>query len=321
MKTAPALRAAYARQRPAYDALRGIVDDLFRRNCADRRWHYESRVKEELSFVLKVETGRVAALDHVEDFFGASIVVRNGAEIADAITLVEAVADIEYRRPPDPTITPHRPASFEFDDLRLYAKLKPQPGMAPGPETGLVFEVQIKTFLFHAWAMATHDLIYKADDVSWGRERLAAQVRAMLEQAEITIQGAESLSSLGSLARENEETTVLRRVIVLVRATWESDQLPRDVRRLASNILAALKATDVSVDRWGELLSQETARGPLPLSENPYQVTIRLLMQHERRALERFAGKTKKVPKIVIYRSAETPQWISALHQRNFLTI
>lgn len=321
MKAAPALRAEYARQRPGYDALRGIVDDLFRRNCADRRWHYESRVKGELSYVLKIETGRAAALDKVEDFFGASIVVRNGAEIADAIALVETVADIEYRRPRDPTITPHRPASFEFDDLRLYAKLKPQPGMAQGPEAGLVFEVQIKTFLFHAWAMATHDLTYKADDVSWGRERLAAQVRAMLEQAEITIQGAESLSSLGSLARENEETTILRRVIELVKATWEPDQLPQDVRRLASNILAALKASDVSVDRWGELLSQETSRGPLPLSENPYQVTIRLLLQHERSAVERFANKTKKVPKIVIYRSAETPQWISALPQRNFLTV
>lgn len=321
MKTAPALRAEYARQRPIYDALGGIVDDLLRRKCAERRWHYESRVKKLLSYALKVETGRTSALDQVEDFFGASIVVRNSVEIAEAIALIETVADIQYRRPKDAAITPHRPASFEFDDLRLYVKLKPQPGMAKGPETGLLFEVQIKTFLLHAWAMATHDLTYKADDVSWGRERLAAQVRAMLEQAEITIQGASALSALGSLARENDETKTLRKVIEVAKATWEEDHLPADVRRLASNILAVLRATDITVDRWSELLAQECARGPLPLSENPYQVTIRLLIQHERRAIERFAGKMGKVPKIVIYRSAETPDWVAALAQRNFLSV
>lgn len=321
MKTASALRASYDRQRPGYDALRSVVDDLLRRSCADRRWHYESRVKELVSYALKVETGRVSALDGVDDFFAASIVVRNGGEIESAVALVETIADIQFRRPKDPALSPHRPASFEFDDLRLYVKLKEQPGMAPGPEVGLLFEVQVKTFLFHAWAIATHDLTYKADDVSWGRERLAAQVRAMLEQAEITIQGAGALSSLGSLARENNETKVLRQVIRITKDTWISEQLPSDVRRLAGNILTVLKAIEVSVERWVELLSTELLTGPLPLSENPYQVTVRLLLQSERQAVERFAVKNGKQPKLVIYSSAELPAWIEDLPARNIIRV
>ncbi len=321
MKTASALRASYDRQRPGYNALRSVVDDLLRRACVDQRWHYESRVKELISYALKIETGRVAALTEVDDFFAASIVVRNGGEIPDAVALVESIADIQFRRPKDPSLTPHRPASFEFDDLRLYAKLKSQPGMAPGPEAGLLFEIQIKTFLFHAWAMATHDLTYKSDDVSWGQERLAAQVRAMLEQAEITIQGASALSTLGSLARENDETKVLRRVIGIVKDTWVADQLPSDVRRLAMNILTVLKTIEVTVDRWAELLAAELARGPLPLSENPYQVTVRLLLHSEKPAVERFAAKSGRQPKLVIYNSTDLPAWIDTLSARNIIRV
>ena len=51
----------------------------------------------------------------------------------------------------------------------------------------MIFEVQIKTILQHAWSIATHDLIYKTDTVSWPKERIAFQVKAMLEHAEIAI--------------------------------------------------------------------------------------------------------------------------------------
>lgn len=193
MKIRSPIRVAYAEQRPAYDALKALVDDLFQKPCRDRRWHYESRVKEELSYALKIETGRVSALDAVEDFFACTIVVRNSSEIGQAVMLVRQQFDVQSRRPPSRDATPHRPASFEFDDLRLYVKAKSNPALPPRPGAKRLFEVQIKTFLFHAWAIATHDLMYKANNVNWGRERIAFQVRAMLEHAETTIEQAGQL--------------------------------------------------------------------------------------------------------------------------------
>src|SRR6185295_542993 len=76
---------------------------------------------------------------------------------------------------------------FSFDDLRLYTKWKPDVTLPTPTFAGVVFELQIKTFLQHAWSIATHDLIYKTDSISWPKERVAFEIKAMLEHAENAI--------------------------------------------------------------------------------------------------------------------------------------
>ncbi len=58
----------------------------------------------------------------------------------------------------------------------------------------------------HAWGLATHDLIYKADEINWPKERIAFQIKAMLEQAEVTISGVNNLISLPEVSKDNYET-------------------------------------------------------------------------------------------------------------------
>ena len=55
MKIKAPLRESYAEQRPLYGELKGLVDDIFQTPCRERRWHYESRVKEDVSFALPTE--------------------------------------------------------------------------------------------------------------------------------------------------------------------------------------------------------------------------------------------------------------------------
>ena len=66
--------------------------------------------------------------------------------------------------------------------------------------------MQVKTFLQHAWGIATHDLIYKTDDVSWSRQRIAYQIKAMLEHAEMSIQEAGRLAEAVALSKTQHDS-------------------------------------------------------------------------------------------------------------------
>ena len=321
MKIRAPVRAAYTDQKPIYLGLQSRVDDIFSKPCHDRRWHYESRVKEEASFALKIETGRVKALDDLEDFFGCTIVVRNSTEIRDAVRFVNEHCETRYQRPQSRRITTSRASAFDFDDLRLYVRLKPSPGTPPKPEDGKVFEVQVKTFLFHAWAIATHDLMYKSDEVSWGRERIAFQVRAMLEHAETTIQQAAQLASAANLEREDRATEELRKIIDIIKATWPPDQLPKDLRRLSQNIRELLSMLGITRDRWRAIIDAERAARSLPLDENPYQVTVRLAFEHEPAAVQAFINRPDEKRRMVVYDTFTRPNWFDPATARNVLRI
>jgi hypothetical protein len=51
----------------------------------------------------------------------------------------------------------------------------------------VVFEVQIRTAFEHAWIVGTHPLTYKTPTVDWRRARLAAQMKAAVEQLDLTL--------------------------------------------------------------------------------------------------------------------------------------
>lgn len=314
MKIRTAVRQAFDEQRPVFDSLRVRVDTLLAHACRERRWHYESRIKELESYALKVETGRVAALDDMEDFFGATIVVRNSDEVAAAVTHIEAMCDVLQRRPPDPGKTAHRSSSFAFDDLRLYVALKADETVPPAPYDGKRFEIQIKTFLFHAWAIATHDLMYKTGDVEWGKERIGFQVRAMLEQAELAIGAAANLAQASALQKEDSSTAELRQMIDWVRELWSDDQLPRDVRRLAENILQALRLLRIDGADWAAWMREARSAGALALDATPYQSAVMIAVARKPEALTGYLARGRG--RLVIYEDEALPKDLDPKHAR-----
>ena len=194
MKVQGSVRELYSSHKEQYDLLKARVDKKIVA-LKRARWHYESRIKPEESFALKIETGRCKNPRMLEDFLACTIVVENQKEIETAIKLVnECNFKIKYRRPTSEQVTFKRSNSFPFDDLRLYVEWQDDPTERPLGLSGLLFEIQIKTYLQHAWAIATHDLVYKTDSVSWPKERIAYQVKAMLEHAEVSITKAEELA-------------------------------------------------------------------------------------------------------------------------------
>lgn len=239
MKIDSAIREAYKEQEAVANALRKEVDaDVQTRKR--RTWHYESRVKSLESFALKVETGRVSSLGEVEDVFGATLVVPDWSQISAAEAMIVERYKPAERRPKSSTMTKKSPDSFRFDDVRLYVRYERASFEKTRIPDGTLFEVQVKTFLQHAWAVSTHDVVYKTPGRDWRRERIAHQVRAALESAEVAIGSIEALSSSDVLPGQNDEIAELNSIISALQENWPETALPSDVRRLAENIQAIL---------------------------------------------------------------------------------
>ncbi len=288
------------------------------------RWHYESRVKQLVSFALKIETGRFKEPAALEDFFACTIVVANASELEQAEGLICRHFTLRERRPKKKR-TRNAPEKFLFDDLRLYVRVRDDPTVPPPPLnlSGIVFEVQIKTFLQHAWAIATHDLVYKSDEVDWSRERIAYQVKAMLEHAEVSIQEAGKLATSSFLAKEDRQTKTIKSGIKLLKSQWNQDQLPSDVRRLAKNIIALLELLDLDIARLEAILENNKAhRSGVHMSNlSPYGTIVQYLFDTEQDRMHQFLTDCRTSAKLVIPSEIELPTTSDPATFRNALFI
>jgi hypothetical protein len=73
MKVPASIRKLYEEQLEVNQRLKLKVDERIK-NLRAERWHYESRLKQEQSFALKVESGRVPNPAALEDFFACTLV-------------------------------------------------------------------------------------------------------------------------------------------------------------------------------------------------------------------------------------------------------
>jgi ppGpp synthetase/RelA/SpoT-type nucleotidyltranferase len=252
---------------------------------AHPKWHYEGRVKSEESYALKVESGRFGADGDIDDFFGCWLVVENLSQLADAEALVRREFRVRGRRPSRDDRTHKRPEAFPFDGLRLKAFLRPDPTRRV-PLHSYRFEVQVKTFLEHAWTVATHDLTYKGGAIGWPLSRIAYQVKAMLEHAEVTIERAPSLTAAAGIAKSDAHTSRLEQVADLLRTRW-TGRLPGDEVTLASTVAAFLEHAGMSVDELASVLETETeaSRGSDVQNLSPYAAIVQSVLHQRPHAL------------------------------------
>jgi hypothetical protein len=282
MKIPKSIRDLYQELLPTYQRLEGAVNSLII-NRKERRWHYEGRVKGAESFALKLETGRETSPHALEDFFACTIVVENHVRVAHADKFVSDLFTVHARRPKDPKITHLQPYSFDFDDLRLYVKWKDDQAQKPTGFNGILFEVQIKTFLQHAWGIATHDFVYKSDEVDWASSRIAYQVKAMLENAELSIGEARKLTDSTMLNRTDRRCSSLRTMIEQIQKRWEPAVLPKDLRRLAENIDGLCRALRLTPETLWAAVDEATAmgEGAKTLNLSPYAVVVASLIRKQ----------------------------------------
>jgi ppGpp synthetase/RelA/SpoT-type nucleotidyltranferase len=324
MKVPASIRRLHEDQKAINDRLKATVDERVG-GLRNQRWHYESRVKELPSFALKIESGRFDDPRALEDFFACTIVVSNATEINDAENRIDENFALKERRPPRPAHTHKASDAFPFDDLRLYVTLPDNAAVPPTDLAGVVFEVQIKTFLQHAWSIATHDLLYKTDDANWSKERIAYQIKAMLEHAEISIQEAENLATSAALAKEDRKTAAIKKAITLVKSQWGKDELPKDVRRLARNITRLTEALRLEIERVEEVLNDGKAQraGAHPSNLSPYATVVQYLFDAEKDKMVSLLTGDRVRTRVLISEEIELPPDIDPSKLRNavFVTL
>jgi ppGpp synthetase/RelA/SpoT-type nucleotidyltranferase len=322
MKVPASIRRIYEDQKAINDRLKKTVDDRML-GIKNPRWHYESRVKELASFALKIESGRFSKPEALEDFFACTIVVANSTQIGEADKLVGEIFSVKERRPPDDQKTHKASNAFPFDDLRLYVNIPNNPAVPPSDLVEVVFEVQIKSFLQHAWAIATHDLLYKTDDANWSKERIAYQIKAMLEHAEVSIQEAELLAACTSVVKEDRRTATIKKGIALVKAQWTEDELPDDVRRLASNITELLHGLEIGIDRLETILNEGKAQraGAHPANLSPYATVVQYLFGAEKDKMITLLENPDARAKILIPDEIELPSDVDRTRLRNAIFV
>ena len=317
MKIVKALRDIHRECLLNYQILSKEVEDLLKAKVEARRWFFYSRLKTLQSFALKVESGRVRDPNNLEDFFACTIVVDTMAQIDEAERLVLENFDFSCRRPDNDSFTRKASSSFSFDDLRLYVTRRaPASGRRPDLDE-LIFEVQIKTTLQHAWSLATHDLIYKSNTISWPLERIAYQVKAMLEHAEVAIAEANRLANSAGVSKQDQQTIAIVQIIEKLRNTWGDERLPADVKRLAEALLAVFRAADMEIDRFDHIIGAERRRiGLLPQDLSPYAFTLQAVANFD---VDRFYQKFNRGhirTSVLVHADMDLPEWMLNQHPR-----
>lgn len=312
MKIPASIRRLYAEQRRINERLAREVDGTLRPLANRNNWHYESRVKQELSVALKLESGRIKDPEAIEDFFACTLVVRNLGEIEEAEKQLRSMFTVSERRPRRTDQTHKDANAFPFDDVRLYASWSDDPALPPTGLQGVKFEIQLKTFLQHAWAIATHDLVYKTDDVSWSRQRIAYQIKAMLEHAEVSIQEADQLAGTSALSKTHKDTDEVRGIIALMKEVWEPELLPTDLRRLAENVRSAMRLADVKLPKLKADIEAEKTRqkGVLPTNISPYSAIVQALLWGEQAKMRETLKDSKRREKILVTAEMDLPEWL-----------
>ncbi len=310
MKIPNSVRNRYDDKKELYKKLREEVGKIFT-SIKENSWHYEGRIKELESFALKLETGRCIDPEQIEDFFACTIVVENLSSLPEAEKKIIECFDLVERRPPKDNFTHKQSNSFPFDDIRLYVKWNDLQSR-PTELHGLLFEIQIKTFLQHAWSIATHDLVYKSDEKNWAKERIAYQVKAMLEHAELSILEADKLSRSNSLNKKDSQSKNISKIIKFLEESWDNSMLPDNKKLLAENINNLIRNLSIDLSILKKVIEEETklARGCKTLNLSPYGIIVQSLLNQKPDLMSALLSAENSRFKVCLHKELDIPDSI-----------
>ena len=213
--------------------------------CDNKGYALTSRIKAIESLAEKIETGRFKKWSELDDLFGCTVIMPNLSQEQKVIKFCQDIFQVtkivkrgQNKKSPD---------TFKFDSTRILARLKRVDDTNIDNLLSIfnvIFEIQIKSAFEHAWAVSTHDLVYKSSEIDWKKLRLAAQIKAIVEQLDTMILAFEQISP----AIQESEYPEIKKKCQLAIATQELFQQkkipeelkPKDMTRFCDNLYGIL---------------------------------------------------------------------------------
>ncbi len=234
----------YTAQLPYLEAVEAYVRSVLAPYCERNGYPFRARLKDVESVSEKLETGRFGGWDELDDLVAATIVVPNLTyedRVARHLESVFSAIEVRTRFSAE---TP--PESFRYNSTRWIGQVRddPPPDL-PEEALKIPFEIQIQTALENAWLTATHDKTYKGGGATWQQLRLAASVKATVEQLDLMIadffEAAEAIK-----ASPHPETDTKTYVVEIFQGLLEEGLLDRSLEpqswsRFADNVWALVR--------------------------------------------------------------------------------
>lgn len=255
--------------------------------CESKGYAFISRIKTIESLAEKIETGRFKQWTDLNDLFACTVIIPNLLHEKEVITFCKDTFKIEgtIKRGQNKK-DPH---TFIFDSTRISARLKKfDDSISDNDLTiySITFEIQIKSAFEHAWSVATHDLVYKSSEIDWKRVRLAAQIKATIEQLDTLILAFEETAKV---IQDNDyyEIKIKKFLADSITKLFKNKKLPEELRpkdmtRLCDNLYILLdsrqdkdlKERDIMNQIKSEIETTPTNRIPRSISLFQYFFAI-----------------------------------------------
>lgn len=236
---------SYGQVEPILESIAEYVSQTLRAYCEKSEYLFYGRIKKVDSLSEKLESGRIKRWSDIDDLYACTIVIPTANHEAGVLRKLDACFTRSSVR--SRGTAKKAPEVFRFDTTRYYARLSKGAAAerVPGIDQ-ITFEVQIATVFEYAWSTVTHDLVYKGDRVDWSKQRLAAQLKAAVEQIEMIIGAFDQVSDAVPVSAWPEiaakDSIVARFQELISDGVISSNLAPASWRRFADNVFALVSS-------------------------------------------------------------------------------
>lgn len=243
------LERRYQEYLPIVEEVASRVKNTMLNFCEKNGYALTSRIKTIESLAEKIETGRFKQWSDLDDLFACTVIVPTLHQEQKVVNFCHDTFEVSKsikRGQPKKS-----PDTFRFDSTRIYAKLKRIEDANASQLLSIFnikFEIQIKSAFEHAWAVSTHELVYKSSVIDWKKLRLAAQIKATVEQLDTLILAFDQVSE----TIQESEYPEIKRKRQLAEATqklFDQEKIPqelkpKDMSRFCDNLYSILVSTE-----------------------------------------------------------------------------
>lgn len=228
---------------PYFEFVQNSLDQTLMNYAKKHLFAYTSRIKKLDSISEKIETGRYSSWVDIDDFVGCILIVPNLSYEEDVIQFLKsAFIEVDLRKKGS---TFKNFDTFRFDSTRFIGKLKPPQSEVNKDIYDVNFEIQIRSAFEHAWSVTTHDLAYKSKNIDWKVLRLAAQLKASVEQLDMIALSAKEVNK-NITSYKWPDIDIKIKILDFIRDSFEKGKIPQEISpkdhsRVVDNIFALIK--------------------------------------------------------------------------------